>query len=63
MSKQAILSTFERSKEIHVHKVRGTFVNYERILQYEMPNEWENIINENSLVFKTGIVLLATCSE
>ena len=36
--------TFDRLKEIY--RVRGTFLNYEDILQRK-PNQWKNIINEN----------------
>ena len=36
--------TFDRLKEIY--RVRGTFLNYENILQ-KIPNQWKNIINEN----------------
>ena len=39
-----IFYTFDRLKEIY--RVRGTFLNYENILQ-KIPNQWENIKNEN----------------
>ena len=52
--------TFDRLKEIY--KVRGTFLNYEDILQ-RIPNQWKNIINENRVfIYQKGIILLAIYS-
>ena len=38
--------TFDQLKELY--RVRGTFLNYENILQ-KIPNQWKNIINANKV--------------
>ena len=50
--------TCDRLKEIY--RVRGSFLNYENILQ-KIPNQWKNIINENR-VFAYQISYNITCN-